>query len=45
VLAGLLETERQSKSGGTGRPMPDAALARSALLTLARQSAILARRG
>ncbi|WP_458094885.1 DNA polymerase III subunit delta [Roseomonas sp. WA12] len=45
VLAGLLETERQSKSGGTGRPMPDAALARVALLTLARQSAILARRG
>ena len=45
VLAGLLEAERQSKSGGTGRPMPDAALARSALLTLARQSAILARRG
>jgi DNA polymerase-3 subunit delta len=45
VLAGLLEAERQSKSGGTGRPMPDSALARSALLTLARQSAILARRG
>ncbi|SHJ00033.1 DNA polymerase III, delta subunit [Roseomonas rosea] len=45
VLAGLLEAERQSKSGGTGRPIPDAAVARSALLTLARQSAILARRG
>jgi len=45
VLAGLLEAERQSKSGGTGRPMPDAALARTALLTLARQSATLARRG
>jgi DNA polymerase-3 subunit delta len=45
VLAGLLEAERQSKSGGTGRPMPDAAVARVALLTLARQSAVLARRG
>ncbi|MBP0444713.1 DNA polymerase III subunit delta [Roseomonas sp. SSH11] len=45
VLAGLLEAERQSKSGGTGRPVPDAAVARAALLTLARQSAILARRG
>ncbi|HEY8610423.1 MAG TPA: DNA polymerase III subunit delta [Roseomonas sp.] len=45
VLAGLLEAERQSKSGGTGRPVPDAAVARSALLALARQSAILARRG
>lgn len=45
VLAGLLEAERGSKSGGTGRPVPDAAIARSALLTLARQSAILARRG
>ena len=45
VLAGLLEAERLSKSGGTGRPMPDAALARNALLTIARQSATLARRG
>ncbi|MFC0386452.1 DNA polymerase III subunit delta [Muricoccus vinaceus] len=45
VLASLLEAERLSKSGGTGRPMPDAALARTALLTVARQSATLARRG
>ncbi|WP_338665194.1 DNA polymerase III subunit delta [Pararoseomonas sp. SCSIO 73927] len=44
VLAGLLEAERQSKSGGTGRPVPDAAVARAAFLALARQSAILARR-
>ncbi|WP_043835187.1 DNA polymerase III subunit delta [Muricoccus aerilatus] len=45
VLASLLEAERLSKSGGTGRPVPDAAVARTALLTIARQSATLARRG
>ncbi|MBI0534842.1 DNA polymerase III subunit delta [Roseomonas sp. KE2513] len=45
VLANLLEAERLSKSGGTGRPVPDAAVARTALLTIARQSATLARRG
>ncbi|WP_426954817.1 DNA polymerase III subunit delta [Muricoccus radiodurans] len=45
VAAALREAELGTKSGGTGRPIPDAAIARHALLTLARQSAALARRG
>ena len=45
ALAGLLDAERRAKSGGTGRPVPDAAVARQALLALARQSATMARRG
>ena len=44
VLDELREAERNTKSGGTGRPMPDAAVARNALLTIARRAAILARR-
>jgi len=45
AMAALLDAERATKSGGTGRPVPDAAIARAALLGIARQSAILARRG
>ena len=41
----LIEAERAVKSGGTGRPVPDGAIARNAVLSVARQSAAMARRG
>ncbi len=40
----LLDAEKAVKSGGTGRPVPDGAIARNAVLAVARQSAGLARR-
>ncbi|WP_376098397.1 DNA polymerase III subunit delta [Roseomonas sp. CCTCC AB2023176] len=45
VMERLLEAEKAVKSGGTGRPIPDGAIARNAVLTIARQSAALSRRG
>ena len=42
--AALRAAEIRVKSGGTGRPMPDRAVAREALLSLARTAAALARR-
>ena len=41
----LIEAERAVKSGGTGRPVPDGAIARNVVLGIARQSVVLGRRG
>ncbi|MFT8244978.1 DNA polymerase III subunit delta [Roseomonas sp. BN140053] len=42
--AALLRTEVRVKSGGTGKPVPDVAVAREALMALARRAAVLGRR-
>jgi DNA polymerase-3 subunit delta len=41
----LLEAEKQGKSGSAARPIPDAVVARAAILQLARQALSLKRRG
>ncbi|MFC3125156.1 DNA polymerase III subunit delta [Pseudoroseomonas globiformis] len=41
----LLEAEKRSKSGSAARPIPDAAVARAAVLQLGRQAMALRRRG
>jgi DNA polymerase-3 subunit delta len=40
----LVAAERRAKSGGSSRPIPDAAVARAAILGLAQQAAALSRR-
>ena len=40
----LLRAEVRVKSGGTGKPVPDRAVAREAVMVLARRAAALARR-
>ncbi|MFC0410273.1 DNA polymerase III subunit delta [Roseomonas elaeocarpi] len=42
--AALLRAEARVKSGGTGRPVPDGAVAREVILSIARRGAALARR-
>ncbi|MFN6955389.1 MAG: DNA polymerase III subunit delta [Acetobacteraceae bacterium] len=40
AAAALREAEKRAKSGSSARPMPDAALAKAAVLALARQAAV-----